>query len=354
MNAGVDQIITLPASANLAGTVTDDGLPGPYTVAWSKVSGPGTVTFGTPSAVNTTATFSLGGVYTLRLTANDGALTAFDDMVVTVNQAPTVNAGPDQTITLPASANLSGSVTDDGLPAAFTVSWSKVSGPGTVTFGNPSAVTTTASFSAAGSYTLRLTANDGVASAFDDIVVTVNSSGGSATIVEQRIALSSDDAEEKAGVLDYSSGRFDLGYDGTVPQTDGLRFAMAIPQGAAIVNAWVQFMVDSADSSACSLTFQGQAADNTVTFKTSSNITSWPRTAASVNWTPPAWTVVGQAGAAQRTPNLAPIVQEIVSRPGWVSGNSLVLIITGTGHRAAETFTGNQPAGAALLHVEYQ
>jgi hypothetical protein len=140
-----------------------------------------------------------------------------------------------------------------------------------------------------------------------------------------------------------------------VPQTDGLRFAMTIPQGAVIVNAWVQFMVDSADSSACSLTFQGQAADNPATFKTGANdISSRPRTAASVNWAPAPWTVIGQVGPAQQTPNLASIIQEIVSRPGWVSGNSLALIITGTGHRAAEPLTGNQPAGAALLHVEYQ
>ena len=54
--------------------------------------------------------------------------------LTTVNQAPTVNAGGDQTITLPSAASLSGSASDDGLPsppAAFTTTWSKVSGPGT-------------------------------------------------------------------------------------------------------------------------------------------------------------------------------------------------------------------------------
>src|SRR5262249_58838299 len=90
-------------------------------------------------------------------------LQASDDMSVTVNvagpgnQAPTVNAGPDQTITLPSSANLVGTVSDDGLPnppGAVTTTWSKVSGPGTVTFGNAAAVSTTASFSLSGSYVL--------------------------------------------------------------------------------------------------------------------------------------------------------------------------------------------------------
>ena len=63
---------------------------------------------------HTTATFSTAGVYTVRLTANDGALSASDDLVVNViaappvNQPPMVNAGPDQTVTLPAPAGLAG------------------------------------------------------------------------------------------------------------------------------------------------------------------------------------------------------------------------------------------------------
>ena len=48
-----------------------------------------------------------------------------------------------------------------------------VSGPGTVTFASASALSTTASFSAAGSYTLRLTASDSALSSSDDVVVTV-------------------------------------------------------------------------------------------------------------------------------------------------------------------------------------
>ena len=153
VSAGPDRTVTLPAAANLDGTVTDDGLPGPFTTTWSKFSGPGTVTFGNVNAVDTTASFSSAGSYTLRLTANDGALSAFDDVVVTVNatnQAPSVNAGLDQAVTLPAAANLDGTVTDDGLPGPFTTTWSKFSGPGTVTFGNVNAVDTTASFSSAG------------------------------------------------------------------------------------------------------------------------------------------------------------------------------------------------------------
>lgn len=78
------------------------------------------------------------------------------------NQAPVVNAGADQTIAFPSNANLSATASDDGLPTGSTLGfqWTKVSGPGTVTFGTPTANTTTATFSIAGSYVLRFTATE--------------------------------------------------------------------------------------------------------------------------------------------------------------------------------------------------
>ncbi len=88
--------------------MSDDGLPDPpaLTTTWSQVSGPGTVTFGDVNAVDTTASFSTNSTYVLRLTAVDGALSTSSDVTITVNpapvnQAPSVGAGADQTITLP-------------------------------------------------------------------------------------------------------------------------------------------------------------------------------------------------------------------------------------------------------------
>ncbi|HEV2904090.1 MAG TPA: discoidin domain-containing protein, partial [Pyrinomonadaceae bacterium] len=179
-NAGADQQITLPNTAALNGSVNDDGLPAGSTLTntWSKVSGPGTVTFGNPNTAITTAAFSVAGTYLLRLTASDSELSASDDVQITVipeNHAPAASAGVDQTITLPAHANLNGSVSDDGLPAGSTLSttWSQVSGPGTVTFANANVTVTSAAFSEAGVYVLRLTANDSELSSSDDIQITV-------------------------------------------------------------------------------------------------------------------------------------------------------------------------------------
>ena len=131
MSAGIDQAITLPSGATLAGTASDDGLPvgSSLTTTWTKFSGPGTVTFGNASSLTSTASFSQSGTYVLRLTGNDGTLSTTDDVTVVVNPAtpggnlaPVVNAGTDQSITLPGQAALTGTVTDDGQPTGGALS----------------------------------------------------------------------------------------------------------------------------------------------------------------------------------------------------------------------------------------
>ena len=88
VNAGADQAITAPAiSVTLAGSVSDDGLPAGATVTstWTVTSGTGAVTFGNAPSPSTTATFSTTGVYVLRLTATDTALSAYDECTISVN-----------------------------------------------------------------------------------------------------------------------------------------------------------------------------------------------------------------------------------------------------------------------------
>ncbi len=177
--------------------------------------------------------------------------------------------------------------------------------------------------------------------------------------IEIRIVTGSDDAEESAtGSVSLTSSDLELVFDAS-NQIVGLRFpAVPIARGTEIANAYVQFKADEVQSETTVLTIQGQAADNAATFSnTASNVSSRPRTAASVAWpeppssTVPAWSTVGEIGSNQRTPNLAPILREIVSRSGWTSGNALVLLISGTGHRTAEAVEGDA-AGAPLLHVD--
>ena len=63
--------------------------PGPPpTAAWSKVSGPGAVTFADPKAVVTTATFSAPGEYVLKVVATTGIATAESTLAVKVELPP--------------------------------------------------------------------------------------------------------------------------------------------------------------------------------------------------------------------------------------------------------------------------
>jgi hypothetical protein len=179
VDAGQAQEIVFPQNTvNLNGTVTDpeDSL----LTTWSKVSGPGVVVFGNENAVDTTAIFYWAGVYVLRLTADDGFNNPVsDDVTITVyeeppNSPPTVDAGSDDSITLPDdTVTLNGTVVDpDDTPIT---TWTKVSGPGLVAFGNAGAIDTTATFSGAGTYVLRLTADDGVNNPVsDDVTITVH------------------------------------------------------------------------------------------------------------------------------------------------------------------------------------
>jgi hypothetical protein len=196
VSAGPDRSAVLAGSSvsvNLNGAASDDGLPAGSTLTrtWSRISGPSSVSFADVSSASTSATFTAAGTYVLRLTASDGALSASDDVAVTIttsetNRGPEVSAGPDVTAVLnggTAQASLAGSASDDGLPqgSTLTVTWTRVSGPAAVSFANASSAATTVSFTTAGTYILRLTATDGSLSSSDDMTAIVSTSGGGAT-----------------------------------------------------------------------------------------------------------------------------------------------------------------------------
>jgi len=170
------------------------------------------------------------------------------------------------------------------------------------------------------------------------------------TTFEVSVATQDDDAEEliSSGAIDLSSSDLELVRE-SGDQEIGMRFlGVTIPPGATITNAYVEFAVDETDSETTNLTFWGEDTDNPGTFTSTVNdITNRTKTSASVDWNNiAAWDTVGQL---KQTPNLKTIIQEIVDRPGWASGNAMVIIVTGTGKRVADSYSGTAP----MLHVEY-
>ncbi len=181
VSAGSNQAISLPNQAQLSGTVTDDGLPNPpgtVSMTWSHVSGPTTATIAEPNQLETAIQFSEAGDYRFRLTANDSILQTSDDMSIIVsapvsNTPPTVQVGADQTTVVNNSLELSGTVTDDGLPTnTLTHQWSQESGPETASFDQASSLQTTVTFNKSGVYVLQLTSSDSQLTSSDELTVT--------------------------------------------------------------------------------------------------------------------------------------------------------------------------------------
>ena len=143
----------------------------------------------------TTTTKTLDPLYELELNSEKRVTSGLDlakaPKGVCVNRAPSiqvnnpqadVNAGADTlaatsfSTRLDQEISLSGSVEDDGLPreSKVTVSWKMLSGPGTVTFSDPSQPVTRARFGAVGIYELELSATDTEHTNAVKIKVTVN------------------------------------------------------------------------------------------------------------------------------------------------------------------------------------
>jgi hypothetical protein len=173
------------------------------------------------------------------------------------------------------------------------------------------------------------------------------------------ISQSSDDAEEveSSGSVALKSIDLELGEDHGGPQIVGLRFGdLQIPRGAAVSQAYLELTADRIGDDPASLLFWGQATDDASTFvRSDDNISDRNKTTASVSWSSvPPWTTPEQA---YKTPDLSSIVQEVVNRQGWSSGNSLVLMVSGSGQRAAISYDGaarqGQPGWAPRLHIQY-
>ncbi len=177
-NAGPDQTVNLAAgqtsinvTLNGSGSSDPDGNIATYN--WT----------GTPDPANTaspTVTLTAGKyTFTLVVTDNNGASSAADTVVITVNpappvnQPPTANAGPDQTVTIAAgqsniavTLNGSGSSDPDGTISTYT--WTGSPNPADTV--SPTVTLTAGSYT----FTLVVTDNNGASSAADTVVITVN------------------------------------------------------------------------------------------------------------------------------------------------------------------------------------
>ena len=133
----------------------------------------------------------------------------------------------------------------------------------------------------------------------------------------------------------------------------GLRFNnILIPNGANISEAEIQFKSFQTNTGAASLTITGQLIGNAPAFTSDRYaLSSRNIRTASVTWSPQPWNN-GDLTAAQKTVNIASIINELISQNDFVSGNSIVIFIEGTGTRVARAYD-SASTDAAELCVTY-
>ncbi len=231
VNAGANQSLPyLTSSATLTGTVADaDGTISSF--VWTKVSGPTGGNISSPNTLFTSITGLNSGTYIYRLTATDnGNSSGYSDVTITVNsnnQGPWVNAGSNQTITLPVnSVTLSGSATDpDGTVTSYL--WSKQTGPAGGTITTPSSPVTNVTGLTQGVYVFQLSATDNsgtttsvnvtvtVLAAAANILPVVNAGTNQNIILPVSAAILSGSATDADGTISMYAWSFVSGNSGS-------------------------------------------------------------------------------------------------------------------------------------------
>jgi CotH protein/lamin tail-like protein/chitobiase/beta-hexosaminidase-like protein/type IX secretion system substrate protein len=148
-----------------------------------------------------------------------------------------------------------------------------------------------------------------------------------------------DAVEKENGVVEVTGFGIQMGEDFSGGlNTTGLRFPIALPEGAIIDYATIQFKAAGpTDTIPTDWTIKAQKIAEAPAFESSDfNVSQRVTTSASINWAPISWSSSGTFGVDNdESPNIAPLIQEVIDLGGWQEGNSIVIIIAGTGMRNA-------------------
>jgi type IV pilus assembly protein PilY1 len=159
-------------------------------------------------------------------------------------------------------------------------------------------------------------------------------------------------AEERSD--GYQSTGTELTFRDSSNKYIGVRFRnVALPQNATITNAYLEFTAyQNSSSSSASFNIAGISEDDPSSFN------SYPRyllknksKTAEVPWTGiPRW----YKNYTYQSPSVATIVEQIVSRGGWDTGNDMMFVFSNfVGIRGAYTYNG-KPSSTVSLVIEYE
>ncbi|MFT5465917.1 MAG: outer membrane protein assembly factor BamB [Verrucomicrobiales bacterium] len=161
--------------------------------------------------------------------------------------------------------------------------------------------------------------------------------------------------ESENGSVTITSSDLEMTRDNS-PQIIGVRFrGLKLKRGQKIPPTSIQFTVDETGSKPTQLSIRAEATDNAKEIAPQDgNISSRDQTKASVSWSPKAWIKEGESGPGQATPDLAPLIAEVIARPGWKPGNAIAFIITGKGKRVAQSRAKGAPKLTMQIDTEIE
>jgi type IV pilus assembly protein PilY1 len=142
------------------------------------------------------------------------------------------------------------------------------------------------------------------------------------------ITAGNNDAYEIDDDVEISSDKIPL-TSGTDTVHTGLRYEeVRIPRGAVITSAYLRFTSKVLNSSQAEIKIQAEAVGDSRAFaEEDKNISNRSLTGAQVNWESENEFPLSEETI--NTPDLSPVIQEVINRGDWCGGNDLSLILTG-------------------------
>jgi hypothetical protein len=147
-----------------------------------------------------------------------------------------------------------------------------------------------------------------------------------------------------------SNDRIAFGDNNTTDYHSHFRFVLDVAQGSTITAAYITFRCLVGKSAGLNVNIYAEDADDATTIASYAAYDGLSLTDA-VNWQPGAVL----AGSDYDTPSLVDIVQTVVDRASWASGNQINFIIKDNGSSTYEIFNTPEAtvSGQPVLHVEY-
>ncbi|MEK7324904.1 MAG: choice-of-anchor Q domain-containing protein, partial [Chloroflexota bacterium] len=217
--------------------------------------------------------------------------------------------------------------------------------------GNPPTATATATATPTPMATSRPT---NTPTASNTATATATGGSGSNTITAQ-VSASSDDVNQDSTSLTTTSSTAWLGNaSSTTSSYAGLRFnTLTIPPGATITSAHLEVFSSQSQWVSMSMNIAAEAIGDSPTFSTGNLPSQRTLTtqqvshSSNVQWQASTWYSLNEMG---------PVVQEVVNRADWQGGNSLSVILKGTGSswgRKSVTSYDGSTVNAPKLVISY-